>query len=354
MTTVEQIEDQDEVLDNLGTTETVEKQPSVRESLASAIEQTKAKTEEPKTGRERDEAGKFSKKEDKPEIIASREAPKVQTKAPVEVLPEVKMPKSFPADKAKEFATLPRPIQELLAKREDDYHKELTKHDEERNFGREIQKVVMPYMAQIRAEGVDAPKAIAELFNTAHVLRTASPQVKGELLWRTAQAFGADMRQGLQQQAQQPFNPVLQQLQQEIAGLKGSIEQEKALKQQQEEGALKSQIDTFAADPKNVHFEAVKAHMAALLRGGAAKDLQDAYEQAVYANPQTRSTLLEQNVKSVEEQRVADKKAKAEAAKRAGSSIKGSPGIAALKNGRIVQPNLRKELEAQFAAHRDG
>jgi hypothetical protein len=34
--------------------------------------------------------------------------------------------------------------------------------------------------------------------------------------------------------------------------------------------------------------------MAALLQAGQAKDLQDAYEQAVWANPQTRTSLIAQ------------------------------------------------------------
>ena len=145
---------------------------------------------------------------------------------------------------------------------------------------------------------------------------------------------------------------MLQQLQQELAGLKGSIEKEKALKEQQEAQALQSQVEAFKSDPKHIHFEAVKADMAALLRGGIAKDLDDANDRAVYANPHTRSTLLEQNKNSVEEQRVAEKKAKAEAAKKAGSSIKGAPGMAATKNGTITQSNLREALKSAFAEHR--
>lgn len=355
MTTVEQVEDQDEVLTNLGTVDAVEPPvtPSVRESLAAAIEQNKSKEseeEKPKSGRERDDAGKFTKgqKEQATKDTVSRET-QVSKVAPE--LPEIKMPKSFPAEKAKDFAALPRPIQELLAKREEDYHKELTKHDEERQFGRTISQMASPYLPLMKAEGADVTKSFEQFLNTAYILRTKSPQEKGQLILKLAQEFGADLR-GATQQAQQPFNPVLHQLQQEIAGLKGQLERETTLKKQQEDSSLKSQIDVFAADPKNVHFETVKAHMAALLRGGIAKDLQDAYEQAVYANPHTRSTLLEANVKSVEEQRVADKKAKAEAAKKAGSSIRGAPGMGAVKNGLIAQPDLRKAITSAFAEHR--
>jgi len=143
-------------------------------------------------------------------------------------------------------------------------------------------------------------------------------------------------------------------LQQQVQSLQQTIQQQTELKKQQEDEAIQSQIKTFSADPKNIHFEAVKAEMAALLKSGIAKDLADAYDRAVYANPHTRSTLLQAQTQSAEEKQVADKKAKADAAKKAGSSIKGAPGMAALKNGQIVQKDLRSELRAQFAAHRDG
>lgn len=329
--------------------------PSLRESLADALAKSKEPKEETevkaKPDRARSDDGKFV-----PEKKVSRETKLAvaTSAAPEVVIPEIKMPKSFRPELAQDWSKLPRQLQEQLAKREDDYHKELTKHDEERVLGRQINQIITPYMAQIRAEGADAPRAIQELLNTSHILRTATPQQKGELLWRTAQTFGADMRQGLQQQTQNPVNPMLQGLQQQVQSLQQKIEQEATLKKQQEDEVIQSQIKTFSADPKNAHFEDVKAHMASLLKSGLAKDLQDAYEQAVYANPHTRSTLLQQNSQSAEEKRVAEKKAKADAAKKAGSSLKGAPGMAALKNGQIVQKDLRSELKAQFAAYRDG
>lgn len=348
----ELVEDQDEIIES---SEPVA-QPSIRESLASALEESKAKIEKPetntvevktdksqKTGRERDESGKFSKEQKAKSVSADKNIVEKTTFA---------MPKSFNQGLAAEWSKLPGPIQEQLAKREDDYHKELTKHDEERVFGREVRQLANPYLPVIAAEGGDIKVAFQQFLNTAYKLRTSTPQIKGQLLLQLAQEFGADLRGASQTQSQ--TNPQLQGLQQQVESLKKVIENEQALKKQQEDSAIQSQISSFAADPKNIHFEAVKAHMASLLKSGLAKDLQDAYDQAVYANPHTRSTLLAAQTGVVNEQRVANQKAKAEAARRAGSSIKGSPGIAATKNGRIIQPDLRSELKAQFAAFREG
>lgn len=360
----EDTKEQDEVIDALAVKdeapapEAEKPAPSLRDSLASALEQTKAKaapeqTETPKqkADRERDESGKFVKKaEDKPTVPRGTNKTQIKEQPITQELAPIVMPKSFPAAHAKDFAALPRPLQELLAKREEDFHKELTKHDEERQFGRTVRDLANPYVPLIKAEGGDIAKAFGSYLNTAYILRTKSPQEKGQLLLKLASEFGADLRGASQAQGQ--AHPVIHQLEQKIAQLEGRLTQDSELKKQQEESALKSQIDTFAADPSHPHFEAVKAHMAALLRGNAAKDLQDAYDQAVYANPQTRSTLLQQQQTDAAEEKRLAQKAKAEAAKKAGSSIKGGPGMGASKNPTIQQPNLRAALKSAFAEHR--
>ena len=148
--------------------------PSLRDSLASALEESKAKADlpekEPKTeakpDRPRDDTGKFAKEEKQKRIKetvsheSNAEVAKIETTLPV--------PKSFPATHSKDWASLPRPMQELIAKREDDFHRELTKHDEERNFGRQVQALAAPYLPLIRAEGGDLTKGFEQYLNTAY------------------------------------------------------------------------------------------------------------------------------------------------------------------------------------------
>lgn len=340
--------------------------PSIRESLAAALEQSKAnqnneertaqrvskKPLEQQTGRERDETGKFSPKTvDTKSKVADKTA-KQPSDGPIQADSEVKAPANLSAGFKAEWNKLPVPIQKEIAKREEEFHRELTKHDEERVFGRAVKSLADPYMPLIKAENGDVTKAFASYLNTAYILRTKSPQEKGRVLLQLAQEFGADLRGASQPQAN--VDPRFNQVLQELQHVKSTLQQEQEAKKQQEEMALKSQIDAFAADPAHQHFEAVKADMAALLKGGIVQNLQDAYDRAIYANPQTRSTLLTQQNAESEEKRLAEKKARAEQARRAGSSVKGAPGMAALKNGKIVQPNLRAEIAAAFASHRDG
>jgi len=295
---------------------------------------------EEKKIRARAEDGKFAK------------APKEVSQPVIEQDPKLEAPQSYSAAVKAKWKELPTEIQQELTKREQDFHKELTKHDEERVFGRQIKSVVAPYEAMIRAEGGTPDKAVADLLNTAYLLRTASPQQKGQLIWQVARQFGADMSNT--QQAQAAVDPRLHQLQQKLEQVEGTLKQQLTLKEQQEQAAIHGEIQSFAAAPGHEHFEAVKAHMAALLSNNLAKSMQDAYDQAVYARPDIRSTLLEKQTADLAAKRIADTKAKAEAAKRAGSSVKGSPGMVAAKNGAIVHSNLRDELKANLRAYQDG
>lgn len=296
--------------------------------------------------RERAPDGKFAKK-----AAADGSNAGVVVDKPVVAVEKIAPPESYSAAVKAKWETLAPDIQRELQRREQDFHKELTKHDDERVLGRSFEKLVTPYVAQMRAEGAQPLQAVEALLNTAHVLRTGSPEQKTRLLLETARQFGVNLSQA--QQAQAQVHPVLQQLQDRQAQLERQLQQEKALKTQQEQDGLQSQIAAFAADPKNVHFEKVKPVMAALLQGGTAKDLPDAYDRAVYADPEIRSTILSQQSADLEAKRVADKKAKAEAAKRAGSSIRGAPGMVANKNGAVVHSNLRDELKANLRAQLD-
>lgn len=335
-------------------------EPSLRDTLSNAFEEadkaevtlgkitqevekietkveSPAETEE-KAARARDASGKFAKKVEPSDVVIG--PPHVDAPKPATA------PQSWSAAAKAKWNELPPEFQQEMLKREDDVHKGFTKLDDERNFGRQLKDVITPYMPQIIAEGGTPAGAVKDLLNTAYILRTASPQQKGQLIMRIAQQYGADLSQ-VSEQAY--VDPTIQQLQNEIAQLKGQFSGAEVSKQQQEQAALNQNIAAFAADPKNVHFETVKADMAALLQGGRAKDLQDAYDMSVWARPDIRSTLIQQQSAEMEAKRNADIKSKADAARMAGGSVKGGPGVAIPNTG---SPNrsLREELEAQFRA----
>lgn len=311
----------------------------IKEAAKSAQEDKPENNNAESKARERNPDGKFAKKvaDTNPAIT-----PVEKTVAPEGVSPSIRA----------KWNEISPDIQKAITDREQQFHRELTKQDAERTTGRSFQELVMPYAAQMRAEGAEPLQAVKSLLNTAYVLRSGTPAQKTQLLLETARQFGVNLSQA--QQGQPQVHPVIQQLQQKQADLEARLQRESDLKTQQEQAGLNSLVETFAADPKNIHFNAVKGHMIALLNSDLAKDLQDAYDQAVYARPDIRSTILGQQSADLEAKRVAEKKAKAEAAKRASTSIRGAPGMVANKNGQIAHSNLRDSIAASWRQVVDG
>lgn len=289
--------------------------------------------EKPIATKTRDETGKFSKADAKTEAV-------------VEKIPEP--PRSWTNEEKAKWAEATPEVRKAILRREQEVEQGFTKLDEERNFGKSLKDVITPYMSIIQAEGGTPVTAVQSLLNTAYILRTAPIAQKTALFHQLAQQYGVDLSQP--NSTVQP-NQMLAQTQQEIAALKQQIQQQPEIfRQQQENLAIKSQIDTFAADPKNVHYEKLKPAMAALLQGGQAKDMQDAYDKASWLDPDIRSAINSDQQKAAEMQRIADMKAKADKSRKAAVSIKGSPSINPVANGN-ASSSIREDLEAAFELH---
>src|ERR1700741_262683 len=337
---------------------------TLREEIESAVKTVSEKqvdpsvkdtqeTEETKAQRLRDESGKFVKKESatKTEEKAEKPALKPETATPV-VAEKPKAPEHLkPAIKAK-WDTLPPDVQEAIIAREEEADKVIKRQDEERMFGKQVKDVITPYMPMIQAEGSTPAIAVQSLLNTAYQLRTGTPQQKGQLIMQLAKQFGAELPQV--SQGDTYVDPQVQAIQQELESLKSNLQQTATQREQQEQANINSTIAAFAADPKNVHFETVRNHMSALLKAGVAKDLQDAYDQAVYVNPDTRSALLQSQQADLEAKRVAEQKEKPDAPRKPAGSITGGPGATAPKNPSVASRSLREELEANFRSVANG
>lgn len=293
---------------------------------------------EPTVDRARDEQGKFTVKETIAEPVADIVA------EPPAALPA---PQSWTGPMKEKWHTLPPDVQAEINRRENDVHKLATSHDGELRLGREMKDVITPYMPIIQAEGGTPATAVQSLLNTAYQLRTGTPERKAQLIQEIARTYGVDMGAMQGQTPTQEAN-YIQQLQMEIQNLKQTLNPQAImaqLQEHQEHGRLVSDIQAFAANPANKHFETVKAAMAPLLSSGQAKDLQEAYDMACWANPSIRSTLLE----SQKTDEAAKRKAEIEAKKSAAVSIKGSPS-AASGNTKPPERSLRDELAANMAS----
>ena len=320
----------------------------LQSTLAAAFEQAEekeaAQPEVEVQSRERDEAGRFAAKEEaKPEAVEQTQQ--------VEVAPPRRAPSSWKPDAQAAYlkaeageALTPAEIKLLTAeanRRETDYHKGIEQYKTHAQEAQAYQRVVEPYMQTIRSLGVDAPTAVAKLFQADHTLRYSDPATKARFLGQLAQEYGVDLGQVIN--APQ-VDPNVQYLQQQTMQLQQQLQQFRQQQEMTEMSGYQSEIQKFMSDPAHVYFNDVREDMARLLSTGNANDLKDAYEKAVWMRDDIRQSLIEQQ--RAEAQRAATEKSQTNRAKAASVSVRG--GSPAGSGAPPAKGSLRDTIAAAF------
>ena len=269
-------------------------------------------SDEEKAARIRDEKGKFAaadKGAPTPEPAANTEA------APVTVSPEIQR-LGFRKEEAEAFAAAPEALKAAILRRSDEMFKGIEQYKKSHEYAVTMDKAIQPYMNTIRALNISPDQAISGLLEADNILRNGQPQQKSAYLAQLAQNYGIDLQSVAALPPQAQPDPALSHLTQQVNQLQQHLKNQELQSQKQQQDQLNSQITAFASDPNHSHFENVKGHMAALLQAGQAKDLADAYEQAIYANPTTRAAVLAKQQADAQ----AEASKKAQAAKSAAST----------------------------------
>ena len=333
-----------------------EDEPSLRDEISAAIEADASIADAPTldapepvaTDRARDEHGRFSKASDtapdSPEPIAPKagdEPAETRTIAP---------PASWSATAKAQFQALDPVIQREVLKREKDIETGKAQWDQKGERLNRLDTVLAPRRERFQLAGFDEVRAIEALFAAQDFLER---DPAGGLTY-LARQYGVDLGRlagGAQGQAasEPPMHPALRQLAGEVNSLKGALAQQQSAAEQAVQSRFLSEVEAFSTDPSNPYVDNVREDMIALLQSGRAASLKDAYDKAVWANPETR-TLVQQ---SLEDQRRSAAetaaRAKAQAARHASGSITGSPSPGSSPASAGPAPTLRDELARAFS-----
>jgi hypothetical protein len=321
--------------------------PSLRDDLAATFKQMN-EAEAPVI--ERDEAGRFAAKSDTP--VVETPPPEAETPvetateeaAPVAEAPVTEAPSSWRGEAKAKWAELPAEVRSEVERRETEVRQMAGRMDTERQAGRVFTEVITPYLPVMRQSNSDPAQVIGDLLQTAFILNTGDANKKAQTLALIADQYGIDMDAAYQFRGQGQLVPQLQQQQPQQVDINAQIEA--AIVQRE----VAREVEQFRADPKNVHFETVQPHMHALLSAGLAGSLQEAYDQAIYARPDLRSTLIAEQATAREAQQAAERAQRAAQARSAAVSPSGASGSPRPINS--METSLRDELQAGLTAMR--
>lgn len=262
--------------------------------------------EEPEAAaqRIRDAQGKFAKPA--VEEAVATEVPAVAAEVPT--VPKELQSLGLRKEEAEAFAAAPKVLQDAFVRRADEMFKGVEQYKAAAQYAQTIEKVIAPHSSLINSYGISPDQAIGELLSSVNILRNGRPEEKMAHFAQLAQHYGIDLA-AAQEHKLAPIDPQLSALQKEVQRLSGYVQSQESSVQQQAQQALNSEIAAFRADPNHSHFETVLPQVIALLQAGTVNSLSDAYEQAVYANPTTRASMLQQQLNTQREE--ATKKAQA-------------------------------------------
>lgn len=187
-----------------------------------------------------------------------------------------------------------------IQRREADFHKGIEQYRQSATFAHAVDTAITPYKQTLQQLGITPEVAIRELMGADHKLRYGSDNEKHEYFMQLAHTYGINLNTVAN--AQQNIDPEVYKVYLDNQRLQAQIDNHQFQVQQQANQSLNSEIARFEADPKHIHYASVRGHMAALLQAGQATTLDDAYEQAIYANPVTRQAVLQQQAQVAREE----------------------------------------------------
>jgi len=240
-----------------------------REKLLEQFDQVESAPEAVREDVPRDEQGKFAPKEPEQTMMQ-------QAQEPVEEPVWKRPPASWKKDYHDVWQTADDRMKEYAWQREEQMKAGVQPLMEKARLADQFQEVLNPYMDTIRGLNIEPTQAVKALMEADHALRFSDPQQKQQLFMRLAQQYGVTLGGELQQQ---PFDPNISALQQELNRVRGEVMSWKEQQEQVQNQSLLGEINNFAMRAE--HFEEARPTMISLLQSGVATTLEDAYEKAL-------------------------------------------------------------------------
>lgn len=272
-------------------------------------------------------------------------------------------PASWSAEDSAVFNKLPRDAQAVLARRESERDADYQRKSQEiAEIGRRyeaLDRVLEPRRQALRQQGVDEARLIDMYFaidegmsrDPVNTLRAIAKRFDVDLTSLNPASGSPD--EDLEDPALAGLNKSLSSLQDQLAEMKAERDREITEAQAQQRAQLQAEVNAFrdAVDEtgalKHPHYDTVRAQMGVVFRSGAAKTLEEAYAQAVWAHPELRQRMLEDEVHARTRADAERRKQEAEKASRAAVSVTGAPGATAAPSsgGGSIRDILKSEFD---------
>ena len=324
------------------------KTPTLKETLQAAMQGEDTLPEPP--AEKMEEVQKEEEQPKETEEVAEQE--QVEKQAPE--LEAISAPKHWPKEEQEIFNAWDANVQHQVMDRykamEGDYTKKTQALAKYKKRNESLDEIYGPFRDDFQRAGMDEVAATRQLL-AAHKYLREDPQQA--LKW-LAQSYGVDLKAVNDDTAieDEYADPQMKAMQQQIAQLQGTITNQQQQAQNMQKQEVQAMIDNFqtAKDAdgnlKHPHFDVVQNQMSGLISSGVAKDIESAYEMAVYANPETRAKVLDEKVKKETKQEVkAEAVQKAKKQQRVNVKGSGTPSNSAVPSGMTLNETIKFSMK---------
>ena len=241
-----------------------------------------------------------------------------------------------------ELAKLPAHVQAMIKEREalfnqteEGYKAKLEQHNKgDGQFNQAINKAISPHIERIKGLGLSPDIAVANLMQTELTLRQGSQKDKMAVFQQLAHDYNIDLKQAVEQ----PFDPHLNNLQQQNHLLNNQLQATQATQQDAENRQIQSVFQQFAQTHE--HYDAVKDTIAALLEQGLANNLDEAYNKAIRLDDSLHGNLQAQQLEAAKRANQG-----ANAVKTVSVSVRGAPtGVTDARPAETVEQAVRNAM----------
>jgi hypothetical protein len=257
-------------------------------------------------------------------------------------------PSSWKKDYWEAWEKLDSPVADYIHQREQEFTRGVTEYKRAADYAKPLVDAIAPYQPMLQQLGVTPDQAVQRLLNAQYILESGTQDQRTQLIRGFAQQYGVDLHgppEGADPQAYARDQAA-------AVALADTRRMQQAMWQQQQQNQLAAQqqqaqleIERFASAPGHEHFETVKSDMGALLQAGLAKDLDDAYNQAIRLSDTWLESEFAKRQADAEKARKEKAKADAARAKAAAVSTRSGTPTGSQEKGPQQAENIRQALE---------
>ena len=248
-------------------------------------------------------------------------------------------PNTWKKEALAEWSNIPEAAKQEILRRESEIHQGIEGYRAAAQVGDTFYNIAKDYTQNLESRGMKALDVVRSFFQVEHTLANGTNDQKVEMLQRMANEYGIILDGNGNYSFQ---DDSVQELKREVQALKQQENERVARQNADTQAKISDEINKFASDPINEHFNTVANDMAELIKANRGMTLKEAYDKAIWMNPTTRAIELEKEQKKVEEKR----KEEVAKAKKLSSVNLGSSGD--VKKGKVTgswEDNLARSYD---------